>query len=132
MAPKRKELYLLIIVAVLAVATAYMAWEGAYELFADVYAKHYARIQIEPGEDWHDTRVSFYLNTPTVSSFFVLAGGLFGLYGAVRFYVAVFARNTKARKIRFMIYLGTGLATAFIATLVYMHNFFTTAFDGVG
>jgi hypothetical protein len=132
MALERKEVYLLIIVTVLAVAAGYMAWEGAYELFADVYAKHYARIQIEPGEDWHDTRVSFYLNTPTVTSFFVLAGGLFGLYGAARVYVATFARNTRARKIRFLIYLGVGVAMAFIATLIYMFDFFTTAFDGVG
>jgi hypothetical protein len=132
MALKSGRVHLSILVALFAVAAAFVAWWGAHELFVDEYGVHYARGQIDAGFEWHGPRVTFSLNTPTLCGFAALAAGLFSLYGAGRFYLAAFTPLGEKHWIRYLVYQGLGFTAAVVAALIYMYDFFTTAFDGVG
>jgi hypothetical protein len=103
----------------------WFVFESFWELFVSVPGVHYSRVTMEE-VNWGWTRVEFVTNTPTIGNFLVLVGGLIAIAGVLGTVVRT-ARRRDGTPLFWLIVQALGFSLAFVAMLIVIDDFFSSA-----
>lgn len=104
---------------------AWFAYSGFYELFVEEAGVHIPRVALEDGA-W-STRVSFSLNTSTVTHFLILVGGATAILAVLMLTYHTLRRSSRRAIVVWISTEGVGFLLAFVASVVAIEDFLSSA-----